>query len=95
MYYRSYRNTVTVLKRKCKILYYQEKCVEFKLNSKALWKIINKISGKENDKSNIITCIREGGIGHNNSKDIANIFNNHFNYWKEVFPCYKGIKEKY
>ena len=95
IYYRSYRNTLTVLKRKCKILYYHEKCVEFKSNSKALWKIINKISGKENDKSTIITCIREGGIGHNNLKDIANIFNNHFSTIGKKFSNHIKKSKKY
>ena len=76
--YKQYRNTLTKLKRWCKCKYYQDKCVEFKSNTKALWSVINKLSGMEKDKTCVITHIKDGDISYNNTKKIANVLNNYF-----------------
>ena len=76
--YKIYRNTLTKLKRSCKCEYYRNKCEEFKSNTKALWRVINRISGKYSDKTNIITCLEKDGIMYTYPVKIANSFNNHF-----------------
>ena len=73
-----YRNILTKLKHYCKIKYYHDKCQEFRLNIKALWGIINKISGKQKDKSSIIDCLEDDGHVYKDTTKIANIFNTHF-----------------
>ena len=76
--YKIYRNTLTKMKRSCKCEYYRHKCEEFKSNTKALWKVINRISGKYSDKTNIIMCLEKDGIMYTDPAKITNIFNNHF-----------------
>ena len=56
--YLNYRNTLKKVKRRCKIDYYHNKCSEFRQNTKKLWKIINQVKGKCQDKSTIITCLK-------------------------------------
>ena len=43
-----------------------------------MWSIINKISGNDRDKTNVISCFRDGAISYNSPKEIATIFNDHF-----------------
>ena len=76
--YRSYCNLLTKIKIYCKSQYYHEKCIEFRSNTKALWKLINQISGKQNDKTCIVSCLEENGLEYRDPKKIANIFNNYF-----------------
>ena len=76
--YKNYRNILTKLKRHCKCKYYQDKCNEFSSNTKALWKIINRISGKASNKKSVITCLKNDGIQYFDSKKIATLFNSHF-----------------
>ena len=76
--YKEYRNVLTGIKRRCKRDYYLQKCVEFKDNTKKLWCIINQMSGKLNDKSSIIDCIRDNDILHYSPEKITNAFGNYF-----------------
>ena len=89
--YKNYRNTLTKLKRSCKCEYYRSKCEEFKSNTKALWSVINKISGKHSNKTNMVTCLENDGIVHTNTTKIANIFNDHFASVGSKYIC--SIKE--
>ena len=77
-HYRSYRNTLTKLKRSCKFQYCLDKCQEFRSNTKALWKVINDVSHNVKDKSCVISYIKDGDISYNKPKQIAKIFNEHF-----------------
>ena len=52
--------------------YYKNKCVEFKNNSKKLWNMINKISGKNKDKTSIIDYIKVDYIEYYDSSGITN-----------------------
>ena len=76
--YKVYRNVLTGIKRRCKRDYYLQKCVEFKDNTKKLWRIINQMSGKLNDKSSIIDCIRVNDTLHYSPEKITNAFGNYF-----------------
>ena len=55
-----------------RIDYYKNKCVEFRNNSKKLWNMINKISGKNNDKTSIIDYIKVDNIEYYDSLGITN-----------------------
>ena len=72
--YKQYRNMLTKIKRHCKCTYYQNKCYEFRSNTKALWKVINTITGNLIDKSCVVSKLCENGIGYNKPEKIANIF---------------------
>ena len=76
--YRQYQNLLTKLKHDCKCNYYHEKCCEYKSNTKALWGIINNMTNRNHDKTNIISYLEHDGIGNNNPTKIANALNGHF-----------------
>ena len=52
--YKEYNKTLRKLIRTTKNSYYQEMCAVFKSQTKKLWGLINKISGKKSDKSTLI-----------------------------------------
>ena len=54
------------------------KCAEFKRNTKKLWQLINKISGKHNNKTKLVECLSINNIDHYNAKSITNEFGKHF-----------------
>ena len=62
------------VKRQAKRKYYYEKCTEFRSDTKKLWQTINTLCGKQNDKSNVITCLKIDNIRNYNSRSIANEF---------------------
>ena len=66
------------LKQQAKRKYYYEKCTEFRSGTKKLWQTINLLCGKQNDKTNVITCLKINNIRNYNSKSIANEFSKHF-----------------
>ena len=76
--YKQYSNTLTRLKRYAKVTYYQSKCAEFRNNTKNLWKIINKITGKINNKTEVIDCIRINKVRCYSLQLIANEFGEFF-----------------
>ena len=39
---KTHRNMYNALKRSCKVNYYQEKCKQYKQNTKKLWGVINE-----------------------------------------------------
>ena len=72
------RNQLTRLKRRSKILYYQNLCLDYRNNSKKLWQIINEVSGKIKDKSSVIECLKINNIRTYSSKKITNKFGSYF-----------------
>ena len=44
--YKTHRNIYNTLKRSCKVSYYQEKCKQYKQNTKKLWGVINETLNK-------------------------------------------------
>ena len=75
-----YRKTLQRIIRKAQLNYYKLECLKFKSNTKKLWKIINKIARKSNDKDNVIEKIKVGTIdyykGENISGEFAKFFSN-------------------
>ena len=53
--YRCYREVLKRKKHRRKLMFFIEKCNEFKNNSKKLWSMINNIIGKSNDKQCVIS----------------------------------------
>ena len=60
------------------IHFYNDKCIEHKDNTCKLWKIINSITCKLNDKTSCIDHIKINNIASYNPYDICNAFAEHF-----------------
>ena len=83
--YKQYQQCLSRLKRHSRITYYKQKCIDFKNNSKKLWKLINIATGKLNDKSGIIECIMSDKLPLYKSTAIANEMATYFSSVGEKF----------
>ena len=77
-HYKMYNNTLQLLKRASKVLYYNEMCTKYKANTKHLWKIVNEVIATTNDKTNIINCLKIDNVKTYNPRVIANTFGEYF-----------------
>ena len=73
-YKRTLKKTLAAAKRG----FHQDKCLEYQRNTKKLWQLINKVSGKMTDKSSSIDCLSINGIKEYNGEAIANTLVKHF-----------------
>ena len=64
--------------RRAKSTFYRDKCTEFKTQTKKLWRLINEIAGKKNDKSNLIDYLKIGEIQTYNATKNSNSFAKYF-----------------
>ena len=76
--YKTYRNILNTLKRRCRETYYKDKCHEYKRNMKKLWNLINEVIQKHNDKSSVVESLKIGNITTYNKKEISNQFGKYF-----------------
>ena len=76
--YKTYNSTLRKIIRRAKSTFYKDKCKEFKMQTKKLWRLINEIAGKKNDKSNLIEYLKVGGIQTYNATKISNSFAKYF-----------------
>ena len=60
--YVRHNKLLTKIKRYAKLSYYSNKCEEIRNNGSKLWKLINKITNKTNNKQSIINKINIDGI---------------------------------
>ena len=58
--------------------FHREKCREYQQNTKKLWQLINKVSGRFNDKSCAIDCITVNGVKQYQGSQIANSLASYF-----------------
>ena len=96
--YKSYRKVLQTLKRHSKKLYYHDKCTEYKSNMKNLWKLINNVCSKNNDKSTAIDCLKIDNILHYTGNKITNEFGEYFsnvgkNCAEKLQPSKRNIKD--
>ena len=78
MKYKTYRNKLKEIMRRTKEKYYRDKCFEYKQNTKKLWKMINRITQKEVDKTNTIEYIKVENLNYYDSKAVSEEFAKHF-----------------
>ena len=76
--YKHYQNSLNRIKRASKLLHYQNECNKHRTNTKRLWQIINKLSGKLSNKSNLIECLTVDGLKQTEGKLICDEFAKHF-----------------
>ena len=94
--YKTYRNMLKQIMRKRKEDYYKTKCIEYRSNSSKLWRMINKMTNNERDKTNMIECLKINNIIEHRAKIIAQEFGKHFSsigmeYAKKVEKPNKNI----
>ena len=78
--YKTYRNKLKQILRRAKEDFYRNKCIEYRQNTSRLWKMINKLTNKTNDKTDIIEYLRVGNQDYYEHKIIAEEFAKHFSY---------------
>ena len=76
--YKTYKNKLKQILRKAKEDYYRNKCTEYRHNTSRLWKMINKLTNKTNDKTNIIEYLKVENQDYYEHKLIAEEFAKHF-----------------
>ena len=76
--YKTYRNKLKQILRRVKEDYYRNKCIEYRQNTSRLWKMINKLTNKTNDKTDIIEYLRVANQDYYEHKIIAEEFAKHF-----------------
>ena len=84
-------------KHAAKRMYYIHSWNDFKNSTKKLWQLINRVIGKERDKSNIIESIKVDNIRSYIPKQIANQFGKHYatvgrNYANKIPSPQKNIE---
>ena len=97
--YKEYSQILKKTKRLAKTTYYIDRCTEYRNNTKYLWRTINKIVGKINNKCEVIDHIKVNNIRCYSSQLIANEFGNFFSNigkrYAEKIPSPKHKRESY
>ena len=83
--YREYRNILVKIKHEVHKEYYANKCFEFKHNTKKLWQLINDISRKTNNKTELVECLHINNIDCYDASSIVNEFGKYFSYVAKSF----------
>ena len=76
--YKNYRNTFNSLRRKTKFAYYNSLVNEHRENSRKLWKILNKLTGKSSKRKDLPDEMLINGVKHQNKAKISNAFAKHY-----------------
>ena len=76
--YKEYRKLLQKLKRKTKMGYYQQKCKEYRNETKKLWSVINNIIGKRRNRDTMIESLKIGNVLTHDAKLITETFCNFF-----------------
>ena len=76
--YAMHNKLLNKIKRYAKLNYYSNKCEEIRNNGSKLWKLINKITNKMQNKQSIIDKIKVDGILMERPKEISNALANYF-----------------
>ena len=83
--YKAHRNKLKGIIRKSRIKYLHDKCTEFRQDSKRLWQLVNKMIGRENNKTHVIESIRSGNLLKYDFYSITNT----------LFEFFSTVGEKY
>ena len=76
--YKSYNSELKRVKRAAKKFHYENKCKEHKSNTKNLWRTINRVIRKTNNKTETIDSLKVGKLEVFNGTEIANEFTKYF-----------------
>ena len=70
--YKAYNCVLCKSIRHAKSNFYRDMCHDYQYQTKKLWRLINEISGKSNDKSGLIEYLKIDGVKEYNSQNISN-----------------------
>ena len=76
--YLRYRNVLKKLLRHSKLDYFNNKCLEYKQNSRKLWQLINQVINKTSHKSQVIESLRIDNLVRYSPMEITKGFCDHF-----------------
>ena len=76
--YKNYNSELKKVKRAAKKQHYENKCKEHKSNTQKLWKTINCVIRKTNNKTETIDSLKIGNLEVFNGSEIANEFAKYF-----------------
>ena len=76
--YKNYHSILQKTKCTARHSYYRSLCKEFRYNSQKLWKLINSMTGKTNNKCDIRDHLKVENIEIHNRNEIADVFAKHF-----------------
>ena len=76
--YPNYMKCLNKIKRVAKLEYYQQKCKDYKQNTKKLWELINRINSKTVDKSTLISQVKKDNILYQAGNEVCNVLAKHF-----------------
>ena len=76
--YISYRNVLKKLLRHSKLNYFNNKCLEYKQNSRKLWQLINQVINKTTRKSQVINSLKVDNLIRYSPVEITKGFCDHF-----------------
>ena len=82
---KKYSDYMLVLKKVKRKKYYLDRCVEFRSNTRELWKTINQVIGRNNDKSTCISELKTEKLVITRQIDIANELGRFFSTVGEKF----------
>ena len=77
-HYQAYNSALRNIIRRTKLGYYQDRCYEYRAQTKKLWQMINDIACKSNDKSGLIDFLKIDGIKEYSATGISNGFAKYF-----------------
>ena len=94
--YQDYMLVLRKVKRFAKKKYYLDRCVDFRSNTRELWKTINQVVGRNNDKSTCIQELKTDNLIITRQKDIANELGKFFstvgeNFAKKTHKSERGL----
>ena len=76
--YVAYNTKLKKVKRHAKKHYYEDQCIEHKNNTKNLWKTINKVVRKTNNKTETVEALKIKNLRSTNGNEIVNEFARYF-----------------
>ena len=88
--YKEYRSTLQRIKRRSKKDYFSKKCIEFKNNTKNLWRTINNIIKNNRDKASTINYLKIDKLKITNAQLITNEFARFFSSVGEKIASKSG-----
>ena len=76
--YKKYRNALNKVKRKARRDYYSTLCADLRKDGRKLWRVINSLNKRTNDKTSIIEAIKSDKFTLTSGSAISNCFAKYF-----------------
>ena len=84
-HYKEYSSTLKKSIKQAKQLFHQQQCYDFKHSSRKLWQVINKITGRLNDKMSSIDYLTIDGVWEYDGNVVSNSLAKYFSTVGKIF----------